>query len=172
MRLKSYAAAIAVALLLTMVAVASPIKVWIQGDALTSADLNANFQHIHNLMVGSHGPRLVDGDVSSSAGIKYSKMESQNPVARAWGTLHCPAGGAGCTMAAGRNSLNISSASGNFGFITVNYGGVSSGVFLVVTTTSVPAQACGVITQGATNFVVGCASAVTAMDINFVAFST
>lgn len=55
-------------------AVAGPIKVWQSGEIITATDINANFQHIHNTMVGSHGARLKNSDVSTTAAISHSKL--------------------------------------------------------------------------------------------------
>lgn len=84
--MKRFGPALAVALLLAFVAWSSPIKTWVSGDALTVADLNSNLFHIHSLMVGGHGARLVNADVSASAAISISKLEGSGygvPVAYA-----------------------------------------------------------------------------------------
>lgn len=65
-------------------ALASSIKSWSGGDVLTSADLNANFSHIHNTMVGGHGARLVNADVSASAAIAHSKLATPALVPKAF----------------------------------------------------------------------------------------
>jgi hypothetical protein len=65
-------------LLAAAAATAASIKVWSSGDLLSSSDLNANFAHIHNTMVGGHGGRLVNSDVSPSAAIAHSKLA--NPI--------------------------------------------------------------------------------------------
>lgn len=61
-------------LLLGLVACAGTIKVWSSNSVITAADLNANFNHIHSLMVGGHGARLVDADVSPTAAIAVTKI--------------------------------------------------------------------------------------------------
>lgn len=49
---------------LTIVLVTSgAIKTWQSGETIATSDLNANFSHIHNKMVGGHGARLVNADV-------------------------------------------------------------------------------------------------------------
>jgi len=66
---------VAVAILISSTLVlAGTIKVWGSGDLLTSTDLNANFAHIHNTMVGGHGSRLINADVHPLAAIAHSKM--------------------------------------------------------------------------------------------------
>lgn len=79
-------------------AVAGPIKVWSSGEILTAGDINANFSHIHNLMVGGHGARLVNADVSTTAGIALSKLATPTliPKAAAGISTDCNAIGA-CT---------------------------------------------------------------------------
>ena len=69
--------------------VAGAIKTWGSGDTLLSSDLNGNFQHIHNVMVGGHGARLVNADVSNSAAIRYSKMQTPVVVPRIFGVINC-----------------------------------------------------------------------------------
>lgn len=72
------------AVLLAAVAGAGSIKVWSTGEYITSTDLNANFAHIHNQMVGGHGARLVNADVSSSAAISHSKLATPSLVPKLW----------------------------------------------------------------------------------------
>lgn len=65
---------VVLATLFAATALASAIKVWAPGDTLSSTDLNSNFSHIHGLMVGGHGARLVNADVNASAAIEHSKL--------------------------------------------------------------------------------------------------
>lgn len=106
--MKKYAAAVAVAILLAFAAFSNPIKTWVSGDIITASDINANFSHIHNLMVGGHGPRLVDADVSDWAGISFTKLESYYPIARGFGTFACTPT---CTI--GSNQYGFTSVSGS-----------------------------------------------------------
>ena len=80
------------------VALAGPIKVWSGGEVLTAGDINANFSHIHNLMVGGHGARLVNADVSPTAAIALSKLATPVLLPKAAAQLanNCNAVGA-CT---------------------------------------------------------------------------
>ena len=64
------------------IAVAGSIKVWNSGDFVLASDLNANFAHIHNTMVGGHGARLVDSDVSANANIATTKLAGAALVAK------------------------------------------------------------------------------------------
>lgn len=96
-----YGAVIAALLVLaTATAIAGSIKVWNSGEVLTSSDLNANFAHIHNVMVGGHGARLVNADVNASAAIAHSKLATPALLPKAWAyaSTTCTAGT--CTLAA------------------------------------------------------------------------
>lgn len=89
---------IAVVVMVGLAASAGAIKSWSSGETLHSADLNANFNHIHNLMVGGHGARLVDADVSASASIAQSKVANLSGRASiAWGTFITLCGVGVCT---------------------------------------------------------------------------
>lgn len=70
--------------LISSVAVGGAIKTWTSGNTLTATDLNSNFQHIHNNMVGGHGARLVDADVSATAAVSHSKLAVPALVPKAW----------------------------------------------------------------------------------------
>ena len=45
-------------------------KTWVTGDTLTAADLNAEFNNLLNALA------LVNNDISASAGITFSKLDS------------------------------------------------------------------------------------------------
>lgn len=78
---------------------ASAIKVWSNGEVLSSTDLNANFAHIHNTMVGGgHGARLVNADVNASAAIAHSKMATPALLPRAWFTVLSTCAASPCTV--------------------------------------------------------------------------
>lgn len=85
---------------------AGAIKTWASGETLTSSDLNAAFQHIHSLMVGGHGGRLVDADVSSSANIASSKIKGGSGLPKAYGRSATTCGAGTCPLS---SSYNISS---------------------------------------------------------------
>src|SRR3990167_4139156 len=74
------------------IAYASTLKTWTTHEALTSTDLNSNFAHIHTTMVGGHGARLTNSDVSSSAAIAHTKMATPGLLPKAWVMT-----GSGCT---------------------------------------------------------------------------
>lgn len=65
-------------------AIAGAIKQWADGDVLTASDLNGALQHIHNNMVGNHGARLVNADVSTTAAIAHSKLAAPALVPKAY----------------------------------------------------------------------------------------
>ena len=107
--MKKLAPAVVVAALLSFVAFANPIKTWLAGDVITAADLNSALGHIHNTMVGAHGPRLVNADVSASAAISLSKIQyGDRAPAHAWGVLNCTTS---CSTAG--SSYGLSTLSGN-----------------------------------------------------------
>lgn len=108
------------------------IKTWSSQDRVTATDLNANFSHIHGLMVGGHGARLVDADVSSAAFISSSKLAAHRLIPVAWVSVSdCT--GSPCTIISssgvtsvtragvGSYSVNLTSARAN-----TNYMGVVS----------------------------------------------
>lgn len=96
------------------------IKTWSSGETLTSADLNANFQHIHNLMVGGHGARLVDSDISSLANISSSKLAAYRALPRAWVyATNCT--GASCTVSASYNVTSIARSGAGRYTVTLSY---------------------------------------------------
>lgn len=63
-------------LLLVTVAIGGSITQWFVGESMTPTQMNVNFQHLHNNMVGGHGARLVNSDVHPNAAIKQSKVVS------------------------------------------------------------------------------------------------
>jgi hypothetical protein len=95
------------------------IHVWSSGEQLNSADLNANFQHIHNLMVGGHGARLVDADISTSAAISSSKLAAYRQIPRAWGYVELSGGV--LTLRASNNVTSITKNGAGDVIVTVNY---------------------------------------------------
>lgn len=115
-----YLFAVLLALVIASPSIAGAIKVWVNGESLTAADLNGNFAHIHNLMVGGHGPRLVNADVSATAAISTSKISNGTGIPKAWGYATNCDGGA-CTVAAHNNVTSISNtAMGEYG-VTLSY---------------------------------------------------
>ena len=101
--MKKHRLSLVILSLLATGALAGAIKVWSSGETLTSAQLNANFAHLHSLMVGGHGARLVDADVSPSAAIATTKLAGGPLIPRSWVTMTytngaCGTGAAACTV--------------------------------------------------------------------------
>ena len=80
---------------------ASAIKSWSTGEVISSSDLNTNFSHLHATMVGGHGARLVNADVSSSAAIAHSKLATPALLPKAWSNVASTCAATPCTQAAG-----------------------------------------------------------------------
>lgn len=126
------------AILMVGTSFAGTIKTWANGDVLTVTDLNANFQHIHNLMVGGHGARLVNADVSASAAISTSKLAAYRNIPRTWVTLldankGCGTAVAACTETSPSGSSLTGTGAGNY-TLTLGYTATDStyGVMLSV----------------------------------------
>lgn len=105
---------IAIVLLTTLViwtgvALGSTIKSWSSGDVVRAADLNANFTHIHNTMVGGHGARLVNADVSASAAIAHSKMATPALLPKAWAFIASCNTSITCTQTVGTGVTSVTS---------------------------------------------------------------
>jgi hypothetical protein len=75
---------------------------------LMSGRLNYNLSHIHNTMVGGHGPRLVNTDVALDAGINHTKLKTPQLVPKAWGSISpCTTGAS--TVCTVRDSRRVAS---------------------------------------------------------------
>lgn len=104
----------------TSAAIASSIKVWSSGEVLTSSDLNTTLAHIHNTMVGGHGTRLVNADVSASAAIAHSKLATPALVPKAWAYVGTTCAGPGdCTLddSSGVTSVTFAAGAGVYDVI-------------------------------------------------------
>lgn len=93
-------------LLVGTIALGGGIKTWASGDTISISDINSNFQHLHNNMVGGHGARLVNADVSSTANIGYTKIQNGRGIARAWGRVGTDCTSSPCTV---DESMNVTS---------------------------------------------------------------
>lgn len=113
--------AVMLSLLLSAPAIAGSIKVWVNRESLTAAALNANFEHIHSLMVGGHGPRLVNADVSASANISTSKIANGYGIAKAWAVVMEPCTSSPCTISADQNVLSVTRSSIGQYLVTLDY---------------------------------------------------
>jgi len=80
-------------------AIGSTMKQWSNGNTLTAADLNANFEHLHTNMVGNHGARLINADVHAAADIAHTKLAGTSVLPQVVAsTGSCTAADAGCTV--------------------------------------------------------------------------
>lgn len=93
-----FAALFAGLLVFVPLAFAGSIKTWSTNERLRAADINSNFQHIHNSMVGGGHATLVNADVSGSAAIAHSKLATPALIPKAWAstTTACTTGT--CTL--------------------------------------------------------------------------
>ena len=107
------------AILSVPLAYAGTIKTWINSDTLYASDLNSNFNHIHNTMVGGHGARLVDADVNASAAISHSKMATPALLPKAWAWVSATCSSSPCTIGASSKIASITRAS--TGVYVVNF---------------------------------------------------
>jgi hypothetical protein len=160
--------------LIPLVAFAGALKVWIAGDNLNVNDLNANFAHIHQTMVGGHGARLVNADVSSTAGISHSKLERPQLIPKMWVLVH----GAGVYSACGASPCNFGIYGGAIfpssitrsgaGVYTVNIPARPNNVYAVTVSPSSGAAQCFANTHNTASFIVNCATAAgAAADASF-----
>lgn len=104
--------------LVSTAAVAGAITVWNNNQTVTAAQLNGNFSHIHNTMVGGHGARLVDADVSSTAAIQHSKLLTPALVPKAWALVASGCDGAmtnACTILASSGITSVVGTGGAAG---------------------------------------------------------
>lgn len=140
--MRKYKIAILVLAIAAAAVVASPLKTWVVGETLTYSDINANFAHIHGLMVGGHGPRLVNADVSSSAAISHAKLATPALVPKIWGMVAC-SGSCSATeqsptsTAGGISSITYTSA----GVYVVNFAARFDANFAVIVNSTTSASA-------------------------------
>lgn len=151
---------IAGVLLLSLAAFASAVHVWTPGETINYVHLNSNFSHIHGTMVGGHGPRLVNSDVSASAAIQHSKMAVPGLLPKHWATVaactsnpctvseQSPAAGSG-----GISSVGWTSA----GLMTVNFPARTNATFApVISARGTSGLACVQTAQTTTTVTVQC----------------
>lgn len=86
------------------------IKTWIPGETVSGSDLNSALAHIHGKMVGGHGARLVNADVSASAAISFSKLEDNFLIPVAWGRFDCNSGTCSIISSSGVTSISRAGA--------------------------------------------------------------
>lgn len=117
--MKAFFQAIGVAAVLWAAAAgAGSLYSWSSGETLSASQLNTNFSHIHNNMVGGHGARLVDADVSASAAISRSKLQNYQGLPTGFakvgsGTTACSTGT--CTLGDSHNVTSVTfNSTGNY----------------------------------------------------------
>jgi hypothetical protein len=121
---------------------AGPIKVWSVGDVFTTTDLNANFDHIHQTMVGGHGARLVNSDVSAVANIALTKLNNTGGIARSGvqvgtaATTPCTTGTCTQLMAFGQSVTVTHIGAAGSGTYTVVYASRTNAFWIPTITSS------------------------------------
>lgn len=138
-RTREFWAAALVVLFAATYANATSIYSWSNGEVLTATQLNANFAHIHNSMVGGHGARLVDSDVSTLAAISTNKLAARYFIPTVWakvgaGATACAADP--CTVEDSSGTVTVARA-GN-GSYTATFPAQSDAVFAVVVQANSP----------------------------------
>jgi len=136
---------------------ATSIYSWSSGEVLTSSRLNANFAHIHNSMVGGHGARLVDSDVSATAAISSSKLAARYLIPTAWAKVG--AGSSACTS--GTCTLDDSSGvtsvvHSSTGTYTVTLPAQSDSTYSIIVSATTADRVCTGLAASATSAQVVC----------------
>lgn len=99
--MKKHAPTLLALAVVASLSLAGPIHTWSVGEVITSTDLNAALSHIHGTMVGGHGPRLVNADVSGSAAIAHTKLAGPALLPKVWGTFDCASTPGTCSFLVG-----------------------------------------------------------------------
>lgn len=157
------------------VAGASTIPTFSSGDAITAANLNAAFSHIHGSMVGGHGARLVNADVSGTAAISQTKIANANLFPRAWAIWKtaCLTGTTPCSPSVGVGVTDVVwNATGDYSVrLTTGRADTLYSVFVTAYSASGADTVCGVygLSTGTTlgSFGVKCYTAGVAADAAF-----
>lgn len=151
------------------IAYASAIKTWSSGETIRAADLNSNFAHIHNNMVGGGHNLLTNADVSASAGIAHTKLATPALLPKAWAAMltACNAPGA-CTIAAG-SGISAITRTGSTGVYTVDFSGRTDTSFGVLVQANTNSTTCAAQITSITRVTVYCTdlAAPTAADTLF-----
>lgn len=156
-------------LLMTGVSFAGTIHTFSNGEVLTADNLNQAFQHIHNTMVGGHGARLVDADVSSSAAIAASKVAGlSGNVPKMWAFLPdankaCGSGVSACTIKKpASSSLTITGLGAGTYNVTLGYTATDANYAVFATAFSgVSMGTCMLVSQITTSFQITCSDLAT-----------
>lgn len=130
------------------------IKSWSAGDTLTTADVNANFQHIHNSMVGGHGARLKDADVSATANISATKIAGKL-IPRAWALIASGCSAGACTLTES-SGITSAAASSTTLTVTLNYTATDSDFAVFVTPNTSNFELCSAQPATTTTLTIKC----------------
>lgn len=149
------------------VAAAGAIKTFTT-ETLTASDLNTVLQHIHNAMVGGHGARLVNADVSASAAISHSKLATPALVPKAFAAVLAACGSSPCTVASSSGVSAITRASAGSYTVTFTNARANANYAVLASQHTTGIFECRVETIVAASFAVICFnSAGTATDSAF-----
>lgn len=146
-------------LLVSSVALGGAIKTWLPGDVLSVVDLNTALGHIHSTMVGGHGARLKNADVSPVAGISHSKMATPGLLPKS--IVHV---GVTTATACAASPCTVSTLAGIvptsvtwvIGVYTVTIPARPNAVYSVHVNSSTGALYCSANTFTTTTFIVNC----------------
>lgn len=161
--MKRWAPLIACLLLAGAAYAVDVFKVWTDGETLTAADLNADFTHIHNLMVGGGHNTLTNGDVAANANISDAKFAGGStiwPVGSASyvDIASCSGVGSFCTITSltGFSSVNIQH--GVTGDYTVSFSPSLTDLnyAILLSTNTLPVSACHALINSTNSFFVTC----------------
>lgn len=167
---KQIAGALAAVLLVAGLANASAIKVWVSGELLRYTDLNANFAHIHATMVGSHGARLVNSDVSATAAIALTKLATPQLIPKMFVSMGsvCAAGTCSTVSSQGITSVTWQAT----GIYRVNFTARPDALYAAFVSSSTNLVNCipysKTTTYTAINCIVGTTAADSNADFNFM----
>lgn len=131
------------------------IKTWVAGDTVSITDLNANFQHIHNSMVGGHGARLKDADVSSTANISYSKIQNGRGIARAFARVASTCSSSPCTIDSQLNITSITRSGTGVYVATLNYTATNTS-FAAIAQSELSTGFCEAVPTSTTTVTINC----------------
>lgn len=155
--MRKYLPVVIVGLFLASVAGAGAIHTWANGDTLTAKDLNANFNHIHRNMVGGHGPRLVNADVSATAAISKQKIANGDAVPKGWIISKTAGCGGTCTIDAHGGFATVGLVSSGAGTMAFTFTPArTNNNYAVIVSAYNSGDLCWSETYTTTGFTIGC----------------
>lgn len=157
--MKKHAPTLLAILVATTMALAGPIHTWSVGEVITSVDLNAALSHIHGTMVGGHGPRLVNSDVSGSAAIAHTKLAGPSLIPKVWANVDCETTPGSCPILAGSGVSSVTySGTGDYSVnLTTARTNAVYGVLISSNSIVVGYTLCSSNTQGVSAITIRCA---------------